>query len=476
MFIGREKELEGLSELLGQKKAALVVCKGRRRIGKSRLIEEFGKKVEHFYDFQGLSPYEGARLADQLKNFSEQLARHFGLPEIVPPHTWTEAFSLLARYTREHQVVILLDEISWMALGDKTFAAKLKIAWDTLFKKNPDLILVLCGSVSSWIDKNILKSPAFVGRISLKLSLKELSLSVCNEFWGKKKNHISSFEKLKILSITGGVPRYLEEIKLHLSAEENIRRLCFIPSGLLFSEFEDIFNNTFSRRAGIYKKIVLVLAKGNQTFVEICRELKRTPHGVMSSYMDDLVESGFVAEDCVHKIGGKVTGLKRYRLKDNYLRFYLKYIQPNKEQIKSGIYEAKSLENLPSWNVIMGFQFENLVLGNVVSLCRHLGISLSSLESASPYFQRKTLRTEACQIDLLIQTKNCLYVCEMKFKKKIETQVIQEVQEKINKLKIPKHFSVRPVLIYEGEVAKSLKMDDYFSACISFGDLLENPS
>ena len=73
--------------------------------------------------------------------------------------------------------------------------------------------------------------------------------------------------------------------------------------------------------------------------------------------MDDLVESGFISLNPVYQIGGKVTGLKNYRLKDNYLRFYLKYIQPVKDQIQSGIYEVKSLENLPSWNVIMGFQF-----------------------------------------------------------------------------------------------------------------------
>lgn len=473
MFIGREKELKQLNEILDQKQASLIVCKGRRRIGKSRLIEEFGKNIKHFYDFQGLAPHQGVSLSDQLKNFSEQMERHFDLPKIIPPTTWTEAFALLSRYTKEGQVLIFLDEVSWMATGDKTFAGKLKIAWDTLFKQNPKLILILCGSVSSWIDKNLLKSAAFVGRISLKLTLQELPLSVCDEFWGQKKNNISSFEKFKILSLTGGIPRYLEEIKPHLSAEENIHKLCFTPSGLLFSEFEDIFNDTFSRRAKIYKDIVSCLIKGGKTFVEVCQALDRPPHGVMSDYLSDLVESGFVAEDFVYKIGGKVSGLKRYRLKDNYLRFYLKYIQPVKEQIKSGIYETKLLEDLPSWNVMMGLQFENLVLGNVVSLCRHLKIPLSSLEAASPYFQRKTLRTKACQVDLLIQTKNCLYVCEIKFRKKIEWQVVQEVQTKISKLKIPKSISVRPVLIFEGDISESLKKDDYFTVQISFGDLLK---
>jgi uncharacterized protein len=473
VFIGREKELEQLNEILDQKTASLVVCKGRRRIGKSRLVEEFGQKVKQFYDFQGLAPHAGARSSDQLKNFAEQLGRHFNLPEIIPPKTWTEAFSLLARYTLKGRVVILLDEISWMASTDKTFAGKLKIAWDTLFKKNPLLVLVLCGSVSSWIDKNILKNSAFVGRISLKMTLQELPLMVCNKFWGQNGGKISPFEKFKILSLTGGVPRYLEEVKPKLTAEENIRQLCFVPSGLLFSEFEDIFSSTFSKRAKIYEAIVSTLVTGKKGFVEICQALKRHPHGAMSAYLDDLVESGFLSLDVVYKIGGKITGLKHYRLKDNYLRFYLKYIQPVKSQIKSGLYEVKSLESLPAWNTIMGFQFENLVLNQLFPLCHHLKIPLSSLESASPYFQKKTQRKKACQIDLLIQTKHTLYVCEIKFRKIIEAEVITEVQEKISKLKIPRNFSVRPVLIYEGERSSSLKEDDYFSAQIAFGDLLE---
>lgn len=472
MFIGREKELGQLVEVLDHKTASLIVCKGRRRIGKSRLIEEFGKRVKHFYDFQGLAPHKGAGVADQLKNFSEQLERHFELPRIVPPANWTEAFALLARYTGSRQVLIFLDEISWMAAGDKSFAGKLKIAWDTLFKKNPRLILVLCGSVSSWIEKNILKSPAFVGRISLKFTLGELPLPVCNGFWGKKGQGISSFEKFKILSLTGGIPRYLEEINPNLPADENIRRLCFSPAGLLFSEFEDIFNTTFSRRARVYRDIVFCLSKGSKGFVEICAALGRTPHGVMSTYLDDLVESGFVSEDSVCRVGGISSGFKHYRLKDNYLRFYLKYIEPVREQIKGGIYDSKPLEDLPSWNVMMGLQFENLVLANIPFLCRRLKIPAAALVSASPYFQKKTLRTEPCQIDLLIQTKHSLYVCEIKFRKKVESSLVQEVQEKIHRLKVPKHISVRPVLVYAGELSENLENDDYFTARIPFGDLL----
>ncbi len=120
----------------------------------------------------------------------------------------------------------------------------------------------------------------------------------------------------------------------------------------------------------------------------------------------------------------------------------------------------------------MGLQFENLVLNNLFSIQRLLDISPASILSASPYFQNKTLRKEACQVDLLIQTRHTLYVCEIKFREKITPSIVDEVKEKIRKLKIAKTVSVRPVLIYEGELSPKIQNENYFSHLISFSDFL----
>jgi AAA+ ATPase superfamily predicted ATPase len=151
MFIGRENELRLLNGLFDLKKATIAVCAGRRRIGKSTLIQQFGKKAKLFLEFQGLPPREGVSKKDQLNSFSEQLAKQTNLPKLNL-ESWYQAFSLLNNVIRDETTVILLDEISWMATRDKDFAGQLKIAWDTEFKHHPRLILVLCGSVSSWID------------------------------------------------------------------------------------------------------------------------------------------------------------------------------------------------------------------------------------------------------------------------------------------------------------------------------------
>ena len=222
-FIGRQKELQALNKLFKKNSASLVVVQGRRRIGKSRLIEEFAKN-HTFYQFSGILPTDRTTMQSQLDEFARQLSMQTGLPE-VKADDWSKLFLLLAGKAQQGRVIVLFDEITWMGSKDPDFLGKLKNAWDVYFKKNPELILILCGSISVWIEDNILSSTGFLGRISYRLTLEELPLSDCNRFWDKAGGVISPYEKLKILAVTGGVPRYLEEVKPTLSAEENIKEI-----------------------------------------------------------------------------------------------------------------------------------------------------------------------------------------------------------------------------------------------------------
>ncbi len=472
MFVGREREIELLESLFKKKTASLVLCRGRRRIGKSTLIQQFATSSKTFLEFQGLPPREGLKNTDQRGAFSEQLAAQTDIPALRLEN-WPDAFSLLAGVIRDEKTVILLDEISWLAGTDRDFAGHLKIAWDTRFKKLSRLVLVVCGSVSSWIDRNILNNTGFVGRVSLEMNLRELPLVHCNKFWGLKAGRVSSFEKLKLLSVTGGVPRYLEEIDPGLPAEDNIKRMCFSREGLLFSEFDRIFNDVFSRRAEIYTRIVGVLAEGRRSVSQICDELGVEKSGNISRYLQDLVASGFIAQDYSYSPGSsRRSRFTYFRLKDNYLRFYLKYIAPMKERVLQGLTEPLNLESFVEWDVITGYQFENLVLNNITSIFDKLSIAANTVVSASPYFQTRTKRRKACQIDLLIQTKHTLYVCEIQFRKTIAGTVISDVQDKIRTLKRPADMTVRPVLIYAGRLVAGVREEGYFDACIGFEDIL----
>ena len=472
-FIGREAELNNLKRFLRKKTASLIVVKGRRRIGKSRLIEEFAKGLT-FYSFAGLAPTEETTAQSQRDVFSRQLSEQTGLPE-MKADDWSKLFDLLYEKIKMGRVILLFDEISWMGSKDPDFLGKIKDSWDRKFKKNPNLIFFICGSASSWIEENILSSTGFLGRVSFTLTLEELLLKECAEFWLDGLKSISVYEKLKLLAVTGGVPRYLEELNPALNAEENIAAFCFKKGGILVDEFEHIFSNVFKRRTPLYRDIVTLLADGVKDTTEISQLLKVDVTGLLSDYLDELLLCGFVKRDYTWNVKTSQDGkLSHYRLSDNYLRFYLRYISKYKTKIDRGSFEFVSMAALPEWRSMMGLQFENVVLNDRRYICQLLDIQSGDIVNDNPFFQRKTSKQLGCQIDYMIQTKfDTLYICEIKFSKNpIGTEVIQEVQQKIARLNRPKGFSCRPVLIHVNGVTEDVVDAGYFAKIIDFSELI----
>lgn len=473
-FIGRTAEIHELRSLQRAPIANLVILQGRRRIGKSRLVEEFARG-QRFLQFTGIPPGKDVNAQAQRNEFVRQLALQTGLPELHSDD-WAKLFQLLARESAHGRVVVLMDEISWMAWDDPTFLGKLKTAWDLYFSKNRKLMLILCGSVSSWIEKNIVSSTAFLGRPSRDIRLDELSLTECNQFWGAGGSRISSYEKLKVLAVTGGVPRYLELVDPALSAENNIRRLFFAKNSPLLNEFENIFSDTFGARSAIYRKIIASLIKGPAGLTDILKEAERAKTGDYSEYLNDLATAGFLARDYTWQLKtGEISKLSRYRLKDNFVRFHLRYVRPNRPKIVKGQFENHSLAMLPGWEGILALQFENLVLNNDHGVARKLGIALEDIVFSNPYFQRRTQRQTGCQIDLAFQTRlNTVYACEIKFSKSpVRSSIVAETEKKLACLSLPKGFSMRPVLIHVNGVERDVIDSRYFAAIVDFGELLE---
>ena len=472
-FYGRVFELKRLKDLQQKKSASFVVVKGRRRIGKSRLVKEFSKNFDNFYAFTGLPPEAKTTKAHQLDEFSNQLSRLFKIPKIQY-QDWSDAFWALGEQVKKGSTLILFDEISWMGSKDPSFLGKVKNLWDNHLSENSNLIFVVCGSASSWIEKNMLSSSGFVGRISLTLTLQELPINDCRDFFLKS---IAPYEMLKLLSVTGGVPKYLEEIIKQKTAEENISNLCFTDGGFLVHEFERIFSDIFLRSSDYYRNIIRALSNGPLEQIQICDALGIARNGRVSEYLSELETAGFIAQDYSWNLrNASDSNMKQYRLSDNYLRFYLKYIEPNFSKIQRGTFRFKSCATLPGWNTIMGFQFENLCLNNRLLLQKAANIRLEEIECENPYFQRKTTSQEGCQIDYMVQTKfQTLYIFEIKFSKQpIGASVIEEVKEKIRKLKKPKSFSCRPILVHVNGVTDELEDADYFSEIIDFSYFLSS--
>ena len=479
MFIGRKEYLDDLESLWRKRTSSIVACRGRRRIGKSTLFREFARRTADVYlEFEGLA-LDGEHEVtneDQLNEFAATLARLTNSPIMSLP-TWKDAFFWLDRAIDDSKrTVILLDEISWMGGCDPNFPATLRNAWESYFHRHEKIILVVCGSVSAWIKENILGNTGFTGRFSRDYVLTELTLAECAEFWKPAAATLNEREIFDVLSVTGGVPRYLEEVDPGLSAEENIRRLCFRKEGVLFKDFDAIFNSMFGDDVAVRRKILGLLAEGPMSGAEIAERLDMDRNGALSARLKELSEGGFIDPDPgLNPETGEEARVSRYRLRDNYTRFYLKYIEPRKGMITRGSYRFASLASLPDWNAVMGLQFENLIVNNAMELVPYLGIGNSTVESAAPYRNVRKGRDgkgQGCQIDLLVQTPRAAYVVEIKRRNEIGAEIEREVAERMKRLPLRRGMSKRPVLVCDGHVDPVVEADGFFSAIIKGRKLL----
>ncbi len=282
-------------------------------------------------------------------------------------------------------------------------------------------------------------------------------------------------EILDVLSVTGGIPRYLEEIDPSASANENIRRLCFLPKSPLREDFDEMFADVVTQQPQ-FTALVLRCLKGEPRSVsEIACEIGMERGGRISDSLEQLAECGLVVNDGgVNPQSGRNVRESRYRLNDNYSRFYLRYIEPVKDVIDRDAFTFGSLDSLDGWESIMGLQFENLVLANLGSLVGMLGLGNAQIVSAAPY-RRAASRDgtrKGVQIDLLIQTRRSMCIVEVKRRREIGREVIDEVAEKVSRLPRRSGISVRTALVYEGQLAPIVEADGYFDAIVPFARLL----
>ena len=471
MFYGRNEQLEQLKRLLYKQVGSFVTCRGRRRVGKSTLIEKFATDCgARFLKLEGVKPKAKFSNEQELRAFAEQLSAQTGAESSVPSN-WLNAFIRLDREIRDDGLwtVVLLDEIAWFGYYDQMFSDTVRIAWENYWRKHDRLIVVACGSVSSWIRENIIDNKAFYGRRSLDLIVPELPLSECVKFWGERATRIDPTEIIDVLSVTGGVPMYLQEIDPSLSADENIRQLAYSPNAVLRVDFDDMFTDVITEQPLFTGRALRCLVDGPKTVTEISNELGVEKGGRITDAMTRLAEAGLVAADIgQNPETGAVTRERRYRLRDNYTRYYLKLIEPVKGIIDSGAYRFTSLARQEGWQRIMGLAFESLVVNNYAEILPHLHLGGALVTSAAPYQKRGRRGTAGSgfQVDLLVQTEGTICVVECKRKKVIDKDVIQEVDRKVKKIARPDGVSLRTALVYDGELSAFVEANGYFDALI----------
>ena len=202
-MIGRQTEINLLKSANQSNKAELGIVYGRRRIGKSTLLQSFLKKGDLY--FEGI---KGLSKKKQIQHFAQQLAAQTNtIP--VDAKNWSEAFRALTPHITKKRIYVVFDELPWMASGQKELIALLKYFWDNHWKQNNKIHLVLCGSIASFMVKNVLHSEALHNRKTYEFQLGPLSIAEANLFFPNTPKEMV----LKYLLIFGGIPKYLEQIR-----------------------------------------------------------------------------------------------------------------------------------------------------------------------------------------------------------------------------------------------------------------------
>jgi len=465
-FLGRAAELALLEEKYDSPRSELVVIYGRRRIGKSRLVQQFAVNKPSL-QFEAL---EGARTPEQLRHFVRSLKRQVQDPllESFSSRSWDEAFTFLNERVlpqRKGKQIVFLDEFQWMAAGRGKLVSLIKYFWDNHWKKR-SVLLILCGSISSFMVDKVVRSNALYGRISLEICLRGLPPREAKLLFQKKR---SKDEVLRYLLIFGGVPRYLEEVDLNKSFEQNLSRLCFSPGGFFVGEFERIFYSQF-REHQTYLRIVRLLERGILSLDQISRKLRLPSGGGLKRYLRNLEHAEILG--CYQPFGrGSNAKDKKYVVVDEYLAFYFKYIAPNLKAIASGL--GKNLlskiaaGSLKSW---LGLAFERFCLKHAGALAEAMGFGDQVLD-ASPYFQRTD---EQFQIDLLYRRSDrVITLCEVKYHEApVETKIIPEVERKCRLLSVPRGYTLERALISVHGQSPSLADTHYFHHSLTLDHIL----
>ena len=290
MFVGREHELELLREPNWRDQAQLIVVYGRRRVGKTALVEE-AYRDDTLWKFDGL---EGVTRPRQLRHFANQLGGYEPSVHAGPvPRSWAEALDLLVKSLRtrkNQQTVLFFDEFQWMASMRAPLVSLFKSCWDNHLSKQPGLRVVLCGSVSSFMVKKVIRSRALYGRVSTELDLQPMSLDDARLFFGKDR---TEQEIMEVAMCLGTIPQYLKELNPQLSLMQNLHEYAFRPGGFFFGEFQRIFISHFGRNR-TYERILDLLSVRARSTQELAKACRTSTGGTFTGLLSDLEMAGFI--------------------------------------------------------------------------------------------------------------------------------------------------------------------------------------
>lgn len=415
-MVGRKHELEELNRLYDSGKAELVAIYGRRRIGKTYLVDmAFQNRIT--FRHAGLSPVEekGGLMKEQLQHFYFSLQLH-GMEKSHRPESWLEAFFMLEKLLQEkdngERQVIFLDELPWLDTPRSGFITAFEGFWNGWACHRPNVMVVVCGSANSWIlDRLINNHGGLYDRVTYEIKLSPFTLRECREYLESRSVILSDYDITQSYMILGGVPFYLGYFERGQSLAQTVDRLFFRKNAKLKNEYDRLFESGFSNPDDM-KTLVSFLARRNAGYTrkEIIEGLGITDSGHLSKNLKALIASDFIVEYVPFGMGKKDI---HYAVSDPFCRFCLKFVNERDSLDEAFWQQNATSPAISSWR---GFAFENVCFNHIDRIKQALGIS-GVITRQSAWSKRAEEKDDTgAQIDMIIDRRdNVVNMCEMKF-------------------------------------------------------------
>jgi predicted AAA+ superfamily ATPase len=428
-MVGRKKEIKVLNEICDLDESSLIAIYGRRRIGKTYLVNHMFKKYRQdclFFEFTGA--YDADRRM-QLDNFIDQVYEWFHVEPTFEIKHWSDAFRFLKRTVdeevkkRDHKekVIIFLDEVPWIDRSNRGgFLSSLGYFWNVWCEERGNVVLILCGSNSSWIRDKILKNArgSLYQRVTHQISMKPFDLKETREYLLEKKGFIIDNKTVTDLyMVFGGVAKYLSFLNVKESSAENINRLFFSVHGSMYREYDELFSSLFADKADYYKSVIELLCTKRSGFSlsNMAKHFDIKLGAKLSLAVAELEECGFIKG--VSKYGNSVREVN-YIIVDPYILFHHKWIkQFSRNDIASlpnDYWLHKS--NSQSYAVWSGYAFEIVAIVNIQLYLR--AVSRLGFFSGVYHWQyiAKSKEEQGAEIDMVVNYGNSIFdILECKY-------------------------------------------------------------
>ena len=408
-IVGRIREQAELMRYFNSGKPEFVTVTGRRRVGKTFLVKELFQQNMAFY-FSG-SISKNVTNAYQLQQFDCTIAE-YGVEPHARSVNWAEAFGKLRRLLKSassERQVVFIDELPWLDSPKSDFLAALDRFWNTFASSRADIMLIVCGSSTSWIVKNLFENKGGLhNRITGRIWLAPFTLAESEAFFNENGIIMNRYQIAESHMVFGGIPYYMNMFEKGLGLTQNMDRLLFARNAPLRNEFYEIYRSLF-RASDRHISIVSALSstKSGKTRDEIVRSTDIPGGGNLTKNLSELEQCGFIEKytDFTRAKNGAY-----YRLIDPFTLFWLKYVKDN--HTKDEYYWTNLLDDggRRAWS---GFAFELLCLRHLAQIKQKLGIAGISTEV---FAWRSKESSPGAQIDLLISRRDgVINLCEMKY-------------------------------------------------------------